>query len=207
MHIIDILELVGVAAFAISGTTTAIKKKMDIFGVLFLAMVTAIGGGVIRDVVMNVGVPVFFLHYEYSIVIVVTAALTMLLKGRIKWKQAVFFFDAVGLAVFAVYAGIKAIELDYNLLSFLFVCVISGVGGGILRDLFASEPPVVLHKEIYATAALLGALALWFLYPLIGRDFATYASIVIIIAIRVVSQQLKLSLPFVKDTEMPDRDV
>ena len=202
MSIIDILELVGVSAFAISGATTAIKKKMDVFGVLFLAMVTAIGGGVIRDVVMNVGVPVFFMRYEYTIVILAAAAFTMLLKGHIKWKHVVFLFDAVGLAVFAVYAGIKAIELEYNLLSFLFVCVISGVGCGILRDLFAGEPPVVLHKEVYATAAFLGALVLWFIYPLIGRDFAAYVSIGIIIAIRVICQKLKLSLPSVNDTDL-----
>lgn len=204
MHIIDILELVGVAAFAVSGVTTAIRKKMDLFGVLFLSMVTAIGGGVIRDVVMNVGVPVFFSHYEYSIVILATAAFTVLLKGRIKWKNVVFFFDAVGLAVFAVYAGIKAIEFEYNLLSFLFVCVISGVGGGILRDIFAGEPPVVLHKEIYATAALLGALLLWFTYPHLGKDFSMYLSMGVIILVRVVSRYLKLGLPFVRDTDIPE---
>ncbi len=203
MHIIDILELVGVAAFAVSGVTAAIKKKMDLFGVLFLAMVTAIGGGVIRDVVMNVGVPVFFLHYEYTVVILATAVLTMLLKGHIKWKNIVFFFDAVGLAVFAVYAGIKAIELEYNMLSFLFVCVISGVGGGILRDIFTGELPVVLHKEIYATAALLGAVLLWYTYPHLGKDFSMYLSIGVIMLLRIICRYLKLGLPFVRDTDIP----
>ena len=200
MHIIDILELVGVAAFSVSGATTAIKKKMDLFGVLFLAMVTAIGGGVLRDVVMNVGVPVFFQHYEYTVVILISAVFTMVLKGRIKWKNIVFFFDAVGLAVFAVYAGVKAIELDYNLLSFLFVCVITGIGGGMLRDIIAREIPMVLQKEIYATAAFLGAVALWFVYPLLGRDISTYLCIGLILLIRILSHRLQLCLPFVKDT-------
>lgn len=200
MHIIDILELVGVAAFSVSGATTAIKKKMDLFGVLFLAMVTAIGGGVLRDVVMNVGVPVFFQHYEYTVVILIAAVFTMVLKGRIKWKNIVFFFDAVGLAVFAVYAGIKAIELEYNFLSFLFVCVITGVGGGMLRDIIAREIPMVLQKEIYATAAFTGAVGLWLSYPLIGRDLATYLSIALILLIRIISHHLQLCLPFVKDT-------
>lgn len=200
MHIIDILELVGVAAFSVSGATTAIKKKMDLFGVLFLAMVTAIGGGVLRDVVMNVGVPVFFQHYEYTVVILISAVFTMVLKGRIKWKSIVFFFDAVGLAVFAVFAGVKAIELDYNLLSFLFVCVITGVGGGMLRDIIAREIPMVLQKEIYATAAFLGAVALWFVYPLLGRDVSTFFCIGLILLVRILSHHLKLCLPFVKDT-------
>ena len=200
VSVIDYLELTGVAAFAVSGATTAIKKKMDLFGVIFLAVVTAIGGGVLRDVVMNVGVPVFFRHYEYLAVILVTSVLVMLLKGRIKWKTIVFFFDAIGLAVFSMYAGIKAIELDYNFLSFMFVCLISGVGGGIMSDVIAREIPMVLHKEIYATAAMIGAVILWFLYPVWGKDLSTYICIIVIILIRVVSHRLKLGLPFVKET-------
>ncbi len=200
MPILDYLELVGVAAFAVSGATVAIRKKMDLFGVIFLAIVTAIGGGVLRDVVMDVGMPVFFQHYEYIAVILATAVFVLLLKGRIKWKRIVFFFDAVGLAVFAIYAGVKAIELEYNFLSFLFVCLITGVGGGIIRDIIAREIPMVLHKEIYATAALIGSVALWFVYPVLGKDLSTYICIALIILIRIISMGLKLCLPFVKDT-------
>ena len=199
--ILDYLELVGVAAFAVSGATVAIRKKMDLFGLIFLAIVTAIGGGVLRDVVMDVGMPVFFQHYEYIVVILVTCVLVVLLKGRIKWKHIVFFFDAVGLAVFAIYAGVKAIELHYNFLSFLFVCLITGVGGGIMRDMIAREIPMVLQKEIYATAALVGSVVLWFIYPLLGKDVSTYICIALIILIRIVSMGLKLCLPFVKDVE------
>lgn len=199
MSVIDYLELVGVAAFAVSGATTAVKKKMDLFGVILLAMVTAIGGGVLRDVVMDVGVPVFFQHYEYLIVILVTAILVMLLKGRIKWKTIVFFFDAVGLAVFAIYAGVKAIELDYNFMSFMFVCLISGIGGGLMSDVIAREIPMVLHREIYATAAMIGSAVLWFVYPVLGRDLSMYLCMGLIILIRVVSKILQLRLPFVRD--------
>ncbi len=194
MQIFDILELVGVAAFAVSGATTAIQKKMDIFGVIFLAMVTAIGGGVIRDVVMDVGIPVFFQHYEYTLVILATAILVMLLKGRIKWMNIVVFFDAVGLGVFSVFAGVKALDMDYNFLSLLFVCLISGIGGSILRDIIACEIPMVLRKEIYATAALLGGVALWFLTPLLGRDWSIYIALGITILTRLVSYWLKLNL-------------
>lgn len=200
MPILDYLELVGVAAFAVSGATVAIRKKMDLFGVIFLAIVTAIGGGVLRDVVIDVGVPVFFQHYEYTVVILATCIFVVLLKGRIKWKRIVFFFDAVGLAVFAIYAGVKAIELHYNFLSFLFVCVITGVGGGIMRDIIAREIPMVLHREIYATAAMIGSVVLWFVYPVLGKDISTYVCIALIILIRIISMGLKLCLPFVKDT-------
>ncbi len=201
MQIFDILELVGVSAFAVSGANTAIQKKMDIFGVVFLAMITAIGGGVIRDVVMDVGIPVFFRHYEYTLVILATAILVMLLKGRIKWINIVVFFDAVGLGVFSVFAGVKALDMDYNFLSLLFVCLITGIGGSILRDIIACEIPMVLRKEIYATAALLGGLVLWFLTPLLGRDWSIYIALGVTILTRLVSYFMKLHLPYKPQTD------
>jgi uncharacterized membrane protein YeiH len=201
VQIIDIVELVGVAAFAVSGATTAIRKRMDIFGVFFLAMVTAIGGGVIRDVVMDVGIPVFFRHYEYTLVILATAIFVMLLKGRIVWKNIVVVFDAIGLGVFSVFAGVKALEMDYNFLSLMFVCLISGVGGSLMRDIIACEIPVVLQREIYALAALLGGVVLWLLDPPLGRVWATYIALGMTILTRLVSYWLNLNLFYKHGTE------
>ena len=204
MYIIDYLELIGVAAFAISGATTAIRKKMDIFGVIFLAVVTAIGGGVIRDVVMDIGIPVFFTRYEYILVILAASVLVVAFKGSVKWKKLLFLFDAIGLAVFSIYTGVKALDLGYNFLSFIFMCLITGVGGGIMRDVLVGEIPMVLKKEIYATASIIGAIVLWFCVPLIGADLATYVSIGVIILIRVLSKWLKINLPFIKETQGSD---
>jgi len=202
MYVIDYLELVGVAAFAISGATIAIKKQMDLFGVIFLAIVTATGGGVIRDVVMDTGVPVFFTRYEYIAVILAASIFVVLSKGYVKWKRIFFVFDAIGLAVFSIYAGIKALELEYNFLSFIFVCLITGVGGGMMRDVLVREIPIVLKKEIYATASIIGAGLLWLCYPLIGTVLSTYTAIGVIILIRVISKWLKINLPFIKETEI-----
>ncbi len=199
VYIFKYIELIGVAAFAVSGATTAIRKKMDVFGVFFLAMVTAIGGGVIRDVVMDTGIPVFFQHYEYSLVILGTTIFVMLLKGRVKWKKIVFLFDAAGLGVFSVFAGVKALELGYNFLSFLFVCLITGVGGGLLRDIIAREIPVVLKKEIYATAAILGGILLWFLDPLIGRQLSACIAVGMTMLIRIVCNWLRMNLPSARE--------
>ena len=204
MYIIDYLELIGVAAFAISGATTAIRKKMDIFGVIFLAAVTAIGGGVIRDVVMDIGIPVFFTRYEYILVILAASILVVAFKGSVRWKKLLFLFDAIGLAVFSIYTGVKALDLGYNFLSFIFMCLITGVGGGIMRDVLVGEIPMVLKKEIYATASIIGAIVLWFCVPLTGADLATYVSIGVIILIRVLSKWLKINLPFIKETQGPD---
>lgn len=205
MYIIDYLELVGVAAFAISGATAAIKKRMDIFGVIFLAAVTAIGGGVIRDVVMDNGVPTFFTRYEYILVILGASIFVVLFKRYIRWKNIFFLFDAIGLAVFSIYTGIKALEMDYNFLSFIFVCLITGVGGGMMRDVLIREIPMVLKKEIYATASIIGSVVLWVCHPLIGIQTSTYAAIGVIISIRIISKWLKINLPFVKeiDTDEP----
>ena len=199
MYIIDYLELIGVAAFAVSGATTAVKKKMDIFGVLFLAAVTAIGGGVIRDVVMDIGVPVFFSRYEYILMILAVSVVVVLLKGYVKWKKILFVFDAVGLAVFSISTGVMALERGYNFLSFVFMCLITGVGGGIIRDTLVGEIPMVLKKEIYATASIIGAAVLWLADPVIGRFVGTYTAIGVIILIRIISHALKINLPFVKE--------
>lgn len=201
MYFMDYMELIGVAAFAISGATTAIRKQMDIFGMLFLAAVTAIGGGVIRDVVMDVGVPVFFTHYEYSAVILGASLIVILFRRVIRWKRIFFIFDAIGLAIFSIYTGVKAITLDYNLLSFVFMCLITGIGGGMLRDIIVREIPMVLKKEIYATASITGSIVLWICYPLIGVELSAYISIVVIIAIRIISKWLKIDLPFVKEID------
>jgi uncharacterized membrane protein YeiH len=203
MGILDIIEVVGVASFAASGAIVAIQKKLDIFGILVLSFVTAVGGGVIRDVVMGTGVPAFFSSYLYAGVILVTSCLVMLTKGRIRLTLPFIMIDALGLAVFTVVAGVKARDSGMNLLAFLFVSLITGIGGSVLRDLMVMEIPTILRREIYATAVLIGALALWFLSPLIGKQPAIYLSIAIVFAVRVVSYMLNLHLLYNRNTEPP----
>jgi uncharacterized membrane protein YeiH len=198
MDILTIIEIVGVAAFAASGAIVAIEKKLDIFGILVLAFVTSVGGGVIRDVVMNRGIPVFFSNYLYAGVILVSATVVMLLKGRIRWSFPFMVIDALGLAVFTVVAGVKAMESNMNLLAFLFVSLITGIGGSVMRDLMVMEIPTILRREIYATAVLAGALVLWFTFPLLGQALAVYLSIAVVFTIRVVSYRLNLHLAYTK---------
>ena len=134
MGIIDYLDYIGVVAFAVSGAVTAIKKRMDYFGILVLAMVTAIGGGVIRDIIIKDGLPTFFLRYEYTLLICATTALVILTKGQLKWAFALDIFDALGLATFTVEAGLTALNMGLNFITFSFVSLITAVGGeGALR--------------------------------------------------------------------------
>ena len=158
MDLITIFEYIGLFVFAASGAICAMEKKMDLFGILILATVTAIGGGVIRDVVTDVGIPVFFSNYQYLLVIIIATYLVILFRGQIKWRNSFIILDALGLAVFTIAAGMKAIESNYNFMTFLFVSVITAVGGGVIRDVLAQRVPTILKREVYAVASLIGAI-------------------------------------------------
>lgn len=202
MDLITILEYIGLFVFAASGAMCAIEKKMDFFGILTLATVTAIGGGVIRDVVTDIGVPVFFSKYEYMLTILLSTILVIILRGRIKWHTSFLVLDAIGLAVFTVSAGMKAIDLNFNFMTFLFVSVITAVGGGVIRDILAQEVPNVLKREIYAVASLIGATCLWFLTPIIGRTFSSYICLTIIFIIRLITIRYEMNLPYIDEGQI-----
>lgn len=194
--LLDIAEIIGVAAFAASGAIVAIEKKLDVFGILVLATVTAVGGGVIRDVVMYRGIPTFFYNYSYAAAILISAGAVMALRGRIRWGFPFVVIDALGLSVFTIVAGVKAMDTaGVNLLAFLFVSVITGIGGSLMRDIMVREIPMILRKEIYATAVLLGALVLWFTRPVLG-NISVYLAMAVVFSARVISFRLNVHLNF-----------
>lgn len=197
MPVLTILESVGVFVFAMSGAFTAIQKRMDLFGIYVLAGITAMGGGLCRDVIMDRGIPVFFSSYWNYVLIFGGATVMILLKGEMKWSSLVTFCDTVGMAVFAINAGIQAIEMGYNLPSFLFVAVITGVGGGVLRDMLCQRVPVIFKREIYAMAAVVGSIFLWATYYLLPRQLSVYLSAGLIVAIRIASLYWKYNLPVI----------
>lgn len=186
MKVLDILEVIGIAAFAASGAIMAIDKKLDIFGIIVLAFITAVGGGVLRDVVIDAGIPEFFSNYLYGTVILCVAIAVILLRDRIHRSFIFVMIDALGLAVFTVVAGVKAMGEGYTFLAFLFVSLITGTGGGLMRDLMVMEIPLILRREIYATAALTGAVVLWLTMSWIGRTPATILSVAVVFAVRVI---------------------
>ncbi|MGL4455447.1 MAG: TRIC cation channel family protein [Plesiomonas sp.] len=153
-------DMLGTAVFAISGVLLAGRLRMDPFGVVVLAAVTAIGGGTIRDMALDAG-PVFWITDPfYLVVIFVTCALTMLLVRRPRniawWILPVL--DAIGLAVFLGIGVNKALANGAGPMVAVVMGVITGVGGGIIRDVLAREVPMVLRTEIYATACIVGGI-------------------------------------------------
>lgn len=195
---ITILEYIGVFAFAISGANVAINEELDLLGIYILATVTAMGGGIIRDIVVNEGIPAFFNNQTAIMIIFIAATVAILLKGRWKYKNTFAFIDALGLAAFVVSAGLKGLDKEYSLTLFLFVTTITGVGGGMLRDIIVGRKPDVFCKEIYCVAAIIGALILWHLVEYVPSYIATGTALIVIIIVRMGCYLKNINLPVVK---------
>ncbi len=199
-----VFEIIGTVAFAISGAITGLKKKMDIFGVVILAVVTAVGGGAIRDIVLGNTPPMTFRNPVYALVAVATGILTFIpavrrLAGKKPRVFDIFLLitDSVGLGIFTVMGIRTAINLNHgeNLFLLVFVGVVTGVGGGLLRDMMAGNTPYIFVKHIYASASLAGAVLCVLLWKPLGSTAAMSVSAVVIIVIRFLAARFKWSLP------------
>ncbi|CUU48077.1 MULTISPECIES: trimeric intracellular cation channel family protein [Clostridium] len=197
MNDINILEYLGIFAFAASGAHVAIEEKFDLFGIYILATVTAMGGGVLRDIVTNVGIPLFFENYTTIPFIILGATIPVILRGKLKYNNMFVIIDAIGLSAFSVSSGIKALESGYNLMLFLFATSITGVGGGVLRDIITNRKPEIFKTDVYCIACILGSLLLWFLYPLLGTHLSQHISLIVIFSIRMICYIKKINLPII----------
>lgn len=192
------LDILGTAVFAISGVLLAGKLKMDPFGVLVLGTVTAIGGGTIRDLLLDV--PVFWILDSTDLIIAIVTCLTSILVLRTlvklpKWLLPVL--DAIGLAVFVGIGVNKALLQDVNALVAICMGVITGVGGGMIRDTLAREIPMILRKEVYATACICGGAvhAISHMYFSVPLSIAMLLGIAVTLSIRLTAIKWQLQLP------------
>ncbi len=199
-----VMELIGSIAFAISGAIQAIRHKMDIFGVGVLGLVTAVGGGIIRDIVIGDLPPKMFRDPTCAIVAILTALAVFILAPRAhyaKWaEKALYVADSIGLAVFTAVGVESAYELGHTGLTLLiFVGVITGVGGGVLRDIFTGTIPAIFRKHVYATASLAGVLAIWLCARWMDTALAMALGAVLIVLIRLAAILFHLNLPKSED--------
>lgn len=152
------IDLTGTFAFAISGAVAARDKGLDVFGVLVVAFTVACGGGIIRDLCIGAIPPAGLSDWRYLAVALIAAIITMSLNPLSKWlNRPVLLFDALGLSLFAVSGARKALEFGHNNEVAILLGMITAVGGGVLRDVLLNRIPVIFEKEIYASAALVGA--------------------------------------------------
>lgn len=152
------LDLVGTFAFAISGATAGVRKRLDLFGVLVLAFAAATAGGITRDALIGATPPAALADWRYLAVSMLAGLATFYFSGHVeRLRNPVQLFDAIGLGLFAVTGADKALEFGLGPSGAILLGMVSGIGGGIARDLLVVEVPGVLRRELYAVAALLGA--------------------------------------------------
>lgn len=205
-----IFEMIGTVAFAVSGAMVAIKKKVDIFGVLVLSCVTALGGGIVRDILIGTLPPRMFSDYRYVLAAIITAFIVFtaayIFRKPYQKSEAVVdainnVFDAIGLGIFTVTGAKVAIESGFTRNGVLVVClaVLTGVGGGIIRDMMLCEIPFILKKRIYAIASIMGGIT-YHLLVTYGVHFrvATVISVALVFIIRILATVFKWDLPRVK---------
>ncbi len=207
-ELIYALEIIGAAAFAVSGAMAALEHDADIFGVIFLAVVTALGGGVIRDLLLGLTPPKMFVSYVYLAVAAVAALVVFAdayirrekyRKHRDKLDSINNMFDAVGLAVFTVSGMNTAMQQSDNVLLILVLGMSTGVGGGMLRDMMINKMPKVLRKRVYAVASLLGGGVYYGLFALgVHETIAAVSGMALIIVLRVLATVYKWNLPAIR---------
>jgi uncharacterized membrane protein YeiH len=154
-----ILDFVGTFAFAISGAMVAVRHRLDLFGVLVLSFAAATAGGILRDVLLGATPPVSVVDWRYVVVSTAAGLLTFYRQDLVeRLRNPVQMSDAVGLSLFAVLGTTKALAAGLGPVGAIMLGILSGVGGGIVRDVLVAQIPSVLHRELYAVAALVGAL-------------------------------------------------
>lgn len=201
---INILEIIGTIAFALSGAIEGIRHKLDAFGVIICGIVTATGGGIIRDLMIGNVPPKALTDPTFVLIAIFTAAIIFLITSKYKnafldmmtKNKIVNFSDNIGLATFTIIAIERALpQFSDSISILLFIGVITGTGGGVLRDIFIDTIPTIFRKRVYAVASLTGSLLFVFTYKLIGQQLSSIISIVLIVLIRHCSSKYNWNIP------------
>lgn len=202
--VLFVLEIVGTLAFAVSGAFVGVRRDMDVFGVIILGLTTAVGGGVIRDLILGLTPPRTFQHPIYALLAIAASVIVFLIARRGFTEKttgpyglAMLIMDSLGLGAFTVSAIGTAIEqnADYGAFLLVFTGVVTGVGGGVLRDVLAGQTPYIFRKHVYASASILGAVLCVVLLPLAGYAWAIALGGAAVVITRLLSAYFHWNLP------------
>ena len=201
------MEMAGTVAFAASGAMVGVERNMDIFGVSVLGVVTAVGGGMIRDIVLGIIPPNVFTNPVYALVATITSCVVFLafywkrqlLEGhmRLTYDRVMLVMDSIGLGIFTVVGvntGIRSGYMD-NVFLLVFLGTITGVGGGLMRDMMAGVAPYIFVKHIYACASIVGAVVCVYMNRFVGNVEAMMVACFVIILIRYLAAHYRWNLP------------
>lgn len=206
-EIIRIMEIIGTIAFALSGALVAISSGLDIFGVAFLACITAFGGGVLRDILLGTSPPAIFTDFNLFLVAVVVSLLTFVIAYLFRAKFDLFkrkieavnnVFDAIGLSAFVVIGSEVACLHGFlnNGFIVVFCGMITGIGGGIFRDVLIDTTPYIFKKHVYAMAAIMGSITYFVLRKYAHNiQLASFLSVLLVFVIRMLATKYRWSLP------------
>ena len=207
VSIFFVIEVIGTIAFASSGAMVAVRKRLDLFGIIVLGVITAVGGGMLRDLMIGNIPPNMFRNPVYVLAAFLTVLVLFLLfrcwpfllgsRYIEGYEKIMNILDAIGLGAFTVIGidtGVEAGYGDYHFL-IIFLGVITGIGGGILRDIMAGETPYVLKKHIYACASIAGACLYVVLLQVTRSDSAMIGSALLVVAIRILASHFRWDLP------------
>jgi len=199
MIVLDVFGIIGTIAFAVSGALLGIQKKLDIFGVLMLSVTTAVGGGILRDVLIGNTPPLAFRDPTFVLISIVSAiAVCVVYRHMNKFNNIIQIWDAIGLGAFTAAGANMAIQYELNTLFIMIVLgATTGIGGGVIRDLFAQEIPFVFRKEIYAVASIAGAACLYYTQSVLPGTAPMYLCFFVTVVIRILSVKYDIHLPVV----------
>jgi uncharacterized membrane protein YeiH len=192
-----VADLIGVAVFAASGASAAVVKRLDLFGVAFVGFVAALGGGILRDVVIDAAPPLAFADWRYAVVAVVASLAMFWLHPQLsRLRRTVLVLDAAGLGLFTVTGTLKALGAGVPPVGACLIGMLTGIGGGVARDLLTGEVPVVLRRDIYAVVALGGAITVAVLEWLrLAGPVPLAASAVAMTVVRLIALRRRWSAP------------
>lgn len=199
MDFLTVIDILGTISFAISGVLTAMHKRMDAFGILIIASVTAVGGGTLRDLLIGKTPVTWMLDMTFIYVILIASLLAIAFREQLRYvKRSLFLFDTIGIALYTT-AGVQiGLAADLHPIVCVLLGTMSACFGGVLRDILCNEIPVIFRKEIYATACIAGGIVYLILHSLqMEQMLTTIVSGLVVIAVRIPSVIFKWRLPSV----------
>jgi uncharacterized membrane protein YeiH len=191
------IDILGTIAFAISGVLVAFNKRMDLFGILIIAFVTAVGGGTLRDILIGETPVSWMKDMTYTYVILTSAIFAVIFRKKIDYlRTSLFLFDTIGIALYTLVGIEKGINAELHPIICIALGTMTACFGGVIRDILCNEIPVIFRKEIYATACILGGVTYFLLtrFP-IDNNLVFIISGVVVITIRLLAVKFKIALP------------
>jgi len=192
-----IVDILGTIAFAISGVLVAMQKRMDPFGILIIAFVTAVGGGTLRDILIGETPVSWMKDMTFVYVILGSTIFAVLVRNKINYlRTSLFLFDTIGIALYTVVGIEKGLNANLHPIICIALGTMSACFGGVIRDILCNEIPVIFRKEIYATACILGGITYFVLrYLPIDNNLIFVIAGAVVIIVRLLAVKFKISLP------------